>query len=110
VHDRTFWADLAGLSGATLRTLGRGNAFDIIRIDDRGAVVRPHKSMTDRVIARSSFEGALEAICARGSLDLKGVRAFNEMNPVYVAAMIAQLPYISFSAKPGIILRYSGRH
>lgn len=109
MHDTEFWADLARLEGTTLRTLGRGNVFDVVSIDDKVAVVRPHESMTGRAIPRKSFEGALGAIRSRGSLDLKGVRAFNEMNPVYVAAMIAQLPCISFSSKPKIVLRYSGR-
>lgn len=101
-----FWADLSQLSAATLKTLGRGNSFDIVSIDEKGAVIRPHESMVDRLIARKSFDGAFGAICSLGMLDLKGIRAHSEMNPVYVAAMIAQLPYVNSSSKPKIVLRY----
>jgi hypothetical protein len=72
-------------------------------------VIRPHKSMVERVVTRKSFDGAFEAICACGLLDLKGILAHSEMSPVYVAAMIAQLPYVDSSSKPKIVLRYAGR-
>lgn len=106
MHKTDFWTDLAGLSGTTLKTLGRGNGFDIVSVDEKSVVIRPHESGTERTIARRAFEGAFDAICSRGSLDLKGVRTFNEMNPVYIAAMLAQLPCISSGSKPKIVLRH----
>jgi hypothetical protein len=91
-----FWRELAGLSGTTLKTLGHG----------KSVVIRPHESETERTIARRAFEGAFDAIFSHGSLDLKGVRKFNEMNPVYIAAMLAQLSCISSCSKPKIVLRH----
>jgi len=107
-NDTSFWTDLSKLSGTTLHTLGRRRAFDIVSFDEKGAVIRPHESMIDRSIAKKSFDGPFAAICTQGSLDLKGIRTFCEMNPVYVAAMIAQLPYVDFSSRPKIVLRYLG--
>jgi len=101
-----FWRELAGLSGTTLKTLGRGNGFDIVSIDEKSVVIRPHESGTERTVARRAFEEAFNSICSRGSLDLKGIRTFNEMNRVYIAAMLAQLPYISSCSKPKIVLRH----
>jgi hypothetical protein len=101
-----FWRELAGLSGTTLKTLGHGKGFDIVSIDEKSVVIRPHESETERTIARRAFEGAFDAIFSHGSLDLKGVRKFNEMNPVYIAAMLAQLSCISSCSKPKIVLRH----
>jgi hypothetical protein len=109
MHKTDLWRDLAGLSGTSLKTLGRGNGFDIVSVDGKGVVIRPHGSGTERMIARGAFEGAFDAICSRGSLDLKGIRTFNEMNPVYIAAMLAQLPCISWDSKPKILLRHVAR-
>ena len=107
MHEKNFWTDLTGLSGTTLKTLGYGNAFDVVSADAKNVVIRPHESMTERTIARQAFEGAFGAIRASGSLDLKGIRKFNEMNPVYIAAMIARLPYIRCVPKPRIVLHYA---
>jgi len=109
MHKTNLWVNLAGLSGTSLKTLGRGNGFDIVSVDERGVVIRPHKSGTERMIARGAFERAFDAIRSRGSLDLKAVRTFNEMNPVYIAAMLAQLPCISWGSQPKILLRHITR-
>lgn len=99
-----FWTDIATLSGQTLQTLGQRKDFDIVLIDSKGAVVRPHTNGVERRIKRKEFEGAFTAMGATGQIDLGGIRRHSEMNPVYVAAMIGRLPYVSVNRKPKICL------
>lgn len=100
-----FWSDLSKLSGTTLKTLGHGNAFDVVEINESHVVVRPHATRCDRSISRNDFQNVFDEICLRGSINLIGIRAFSEMHPVCVAAMIAELPYIASTNKPKICLR-----
>lgn len=101
-----FWNDLSELVGKELETLGHGKAFDVVEVSEKFVIVRPHETGVDRKIDKKAFIGAFEEICSKGSLNLKGIRSFSEMNPVYVAAMLAELPYITSTKKP-INLKFS---
>ncbi|MDB5761632.1 MAG: hypothetical protein JWQ21_627 [Herminiimonas sp.] len=101
----TFWADLSRLSGRTLKTLGHGKVFDVLDINEKHVIVKPHATGSERTIHRQDFQYVFDTISLQGSIDLKGIRHFSEMNPVYIAAMMAALPYITFSNRPKIHLR-----
>lgn len=100
-----FWSDLSKLTGTTLKTLGRGNAFDVVEVNEKQVIVKPHATGAGRAINRKDFQNAFDAICVHRTIDLAGIRRFSEMNPVYVAAMIAALPYISYTNEPKISLK-----
>lgn len=98
------WGEISTLSGETLETLGQRKIFDIVLVDSKGVVVRPHANGVERRIQRKDIEGAFSAMRGVGHIDLLGIRKHSEMNPVYVAAMLARLSYVSIERKPKIRL------
>jgi hypothetical protein len=99
------WQELSKLSGKTLLTLGRGQPFDIVEITASRVVIRPSKSGVERAIGMRCFETAYDELLASDGVDLVMFRRHNEMNPVYIAAMLAQLPGIQTIRKPNILLK-----
>jgi hypothetical protein len=86
--------------------LGRKEAFKILEVSSTGARVCPAASGTERWIPRPQIEEAHSELVSIGSIDLAGIRRYSEMNPVYVAAILATLDGICFKNKPKIVLTY----
>lgn len=100
-------SELGQRVGRTFYTLGRRLAFELVAVDRRGILVRPAATQTVRNIPIDQVQGAFEHLVKNRSIDLKGIRKFSEMNPVYVAALFADLPGINQSGYRPIMLRCS---
>jgi hypothetical protein len=100
------WAEVGRLHGKTLKTLDRGQAFDLVAVTDAGAHVRPHISDKERVIQRKEIEAAGRALVAKGTLSRTEIQQrYSLFNTAYVAAILAALPGVTHRVRP-IELQY----
>jgi hypothetical protein len=95
--------ELTPLVGKKLLTLGHKNEFSVVDIDEKFVIVRPSAKEVERKIKTADFQNALNELLANGSMTLKTIRSFSEMNPVYIAAMLAQLTYVSYTSRPIVL-------
>lgn len=101
------WNEISKLNGKTLKTLDRGNPFDVIEVTQNAAVLRPHESGIERKVLRDEIESAYSELVSKGELTRVTIRTkYSEYNPAYVAALLALLPGVSCTTQP-IHLRYS---
>lgn len=91
-------------AGKSFSTLGQKRPFDLISVNHSSVVVRLALTDTLRSIPFKQFQAAFDHLRSAGSITLQGTRAYSEMNPVFVAALIAELTGISTSSRP-IVLR-----
>jgi hypothetical protein len=102
----SFWDEIKKLEGQVLRTLDRGNRFEILNGSRRGVIVKPLKTRKERLVPRKDLEGAYKELVALGEITRSKIEArHSPRNPVYVAAMLAELPGVSYTLRP-IHLRY----
>ena len=96
-----YWAEIRKLKGNTLRTLDRGNPFDVLDVTESAVIIRPHENMNERRIARKHIEGALKELVAKGEITRVTIRAkYSNFNPAYVAAILALLPHVTSTIVP----------
>jgi hypothetical protein len=95
--------ELSPLIGKKLFTLGHKNEFSVVDIDEKYVVVKPSAKDVERKIKTNDFQNAYDELMTNGSITLKRIRSFSEMNPVYIAAMLAQLTYVSYTARPIVL-------
>lgn len=94
------WNLLARLEGQTLKTLDRGQPFQILRVSDTALIVRTSTGKNRR-IPRKQIEDAWGQLAATGSLTRQEIREnFAEFNPAYVAALLSNLPGVITELKP----------
>jgi hypothetical protein len=100
------WEEIHKLKGRTLKTLDRGNPFDVVDVTERVVVVRPHENNKVRKIGRDRIEGAYKELIAKREITRSEIRSkYSEFNPAYIAAMLANLPGVTHITKP-IRLKY----
>jgi hypothetical protein len=102
------WAEIRKLNGKTLRTLDRRKPFEIVAVTDHSVIVLPLATQKERPIPREGVENAFRHLTVTGRLMLDELEnQFTPVNPVYTAAMLAQLPGVKYYLKP-IRLKWSG--
>lgn len=95
------WDEIKKLRGKTLRTLDQRKPFDVLDVSDHTVIIAPHKSHSERPISRDEVENAYRRLEAVGKLTRTEIRDnFSEINPAYVAAMLAELPNVKHSVRP----------
>jgi hypothetical protein len=101
------WDEITNLSSRTLHTLDRNNRFDVVDVTVSGVIVKPHSTKKDRLVTKKEIEGAFRELAALGQITRAQIEAnHSPRNPVYVAALLAELPGVHHTIKP-IVLRYS---
>lgn len=98
------WRELSALQGSKLYTLGRAEEFEVVEINAKRIIVKPAKSGVERMIPTSSLNWAYQELVSFKKTNLTSIRTHNEMNPVYIAALLAQLPNVRVVRKPKIVL------
>jgi hypothetical protein len=100
------WAEVKKLVGLSLKTLAQHKLFDILAITENHLTIRPQSSGKKRRIHRKEIDKAFNELVAARELSRSDIeKRFSPRNPVYVAAILAEMPDGSFSDKP-ITLRY----
>jgi hypothetical protein len=100
--------ELSTRVGRTFVTLGHRKPFELISVNAHGVDVRPASTATTRTIPFKQVQAAFDHLAQNHSINLAGIRSFSEMNPVYVAALIGDLPGVTVSTRP-IALRFTPR-
>jgi hypothetical protein len=93
-------AELSSRVGKTFVTLGQRKPFDLTAVDRSTVQVRPASTNTERSFPIKHVQATLDHLIAHGSIDLEGIRSYSEMNPVYVAALVGDLPGVTISTRP----------
>ena len=95
------WLEIKKLEGQTLRTLDRRKPFDVLSVTERAVIVHPHATRKERPIQREGIENAYRRLTVTGKLTLNEIEnEFAPYNPVYVAAILAELSGITYSVRP----------
>lgn len=100
------WTEIGKLKGKTLRTLDRGNPFQVLDVTSTAVIVSPGASKKERRIERKNIESASKELMIRGEITRVTIQAkYSQYNPAYVAALLGALPGVSVTRSP-IKLRY----
>lgn len=99
------WESIRSLQGRTLKTLKQSKSFDVIEVTASRALLHLHSTGNHRIVSRREIEAAIEALLKSRRISRKEIEAhWSPRNPAYVAAMLAALPDIEYSASPTIKL------
>lgn len=99
------WDEIKKLSGRTLKTLDQRKPFEVVYVSENSAIVLPLSTKKERPIQRIGIENAYRRLVVTGRLASTEIEAeFAPRNPVYVSAMLAEIPGVDYKVKP-IVLR-----
>lgn len=81
-----------------MQTIAQRRPFDITQIDEDEIAIKILSTGKPRHIPRADIEGAWQELVRVKHIDRKRIRpAYNEVSPVYILAMLAQLPGVHVS-------------
>jgi hypothetical protein len=101
------WEEIKKLTGHTLKTLDRRKLFQVVNVTDHIMTVLPLETGKERPIQRAGIENAFRHLVVTGRLILAELeKEYTPRNPVYSAAMLAEIPGVRYSLRP-ISLRWS---
>jgi hypothetical protein len=102
------WFEIRNLKGRTLKTPDRRKPFQVVEVTDHAVTVLPLETGKERPIQRAGIENAFRHLGVTGRLMLAELEnEYTPRNPVYAAAMLAELPGVKYGLRP-IRLRWSG--
>jgi hypothetical protein len=95
------WSEIKKLEGRTLFVLAQRKLFDVVEVSDTFVVVRPHLHNKLRPIPRDQVEGACKELLSKGKITrIRIQQAHSEFHPAFVAALLANLPGMTYTIKP----------
>lgn len=96
-----YWEEIEKLEGQSLKTLDHGKKFDVLAVTNRGVTVRPQSSGKERLVPRAEIDGAYREFAANWEITRTTIEAkYSPRNPVYVAALLAELPGVWHIIRP----------
>jgi len=100
------WSEIKKLEGKTLTTLDQGRSFEVLVVLNSGVVINPLRTKKERLVPWKQIEGAFRQLLALGQITRSEIETQHApRNPVYVAAILAELPYVTHTIRP-IVLYY----
>jgi len=97
----SYWDEVKNLEGKTLKTLDRGNKFEVHAVTNHSVIVKPLSTGKERLVPRSEIEGAYKELFSNKEITRTVIEAkHSPRNPVYVAAILAELPGVWYSIRP----------
>ena len=103
---RTFeevWRDIEKLQGTVVETLVKHVKSDIIRVTDKGILRRSEITEQERLVAKSAFRRTWERLQLEGNCPVSA-------SWKHVSGVLALLPEIEYSLKPGTIWLSENKH
>lgn len=95
------WDEIRKLKGRTLKTLDRQKPFTVVAVTYDKVTVIPQSTGKERPISREGVENAYRHLLVTGRLTLAEIeKDYAPRNPVYVAAILAELPGVQYKVKP----------
>lgn len=96
-----YWGKVKELEGCTLKTLDRGKQFELLVVTNHGEIVKPLATGKERLVPRSEIDGAYRELFSNKEITRTIIEAkYSPRNPVYVAAILAELPGVWYSIRP----------
>ncbi len=100
------WSEIEKLEGKVLKGLDQRKPFEVVKVLNSSVIVMPLSTKKERLVPRKEFEGAYRELIALGQISRNQIMAlYSPWNPVYVAAMLAELPHVTHTIRP-IVLYY----
>ena len=98
----TYWDKVKELEGRTLKTLDHEKKFDILAVSNKGVIVKPLSTGKERKVPRDEIDdGAYRELASNKEITRTTIEAkFSPRNPVYVAAILAELPGVRYKIRP----------
>ena len=98
------WSELKKLQGKTLFTLHQKKSFKIREVSSSKVVLRTSIG-SDRSVPMKELERAWIHLEQRKKLTREEIRGlgYSNFNPAYVAALLANMPGVTYSTKPIIL-------
>lgn len=97
----SYWNEVKNLEGRTLQTLDRGNKFEVLVVTNHGVIVKPLSTGKERLVPKTEIDGAYRELLANREITRTMIEAkYSPRNPVYVAAILAELSNIVYSIRP----------
>ena len=95
------WDEIRNLKGRTLKTLDRRKPFQVVEVTENTVTVLPLETGKERPIPRTGIENAFRHLVVTGRLMLAELeKEYTPRNPVYAAAMLAELPGVKYGLRP----------
>ena len=92
------------IKGQTLNTLARKVKFDILDVDKMGIDIFVHSTKHERHISRREIEKSWEYLVTTGNISAAYImNSVPSRSSVYIAAILAQLPEVSYSVRPVVL-------
>ncbi len=99
--NQNIWNEISNLKGRTLKTLDRHKPFEIVALTENVVTVLPKSTGKERPISREGVDNAYRHLTVTGRLSLTEIENdFAPYNPVYVAAILAELPGVRYTIRP----------
>lgn len=95
------WNEVQKLRGRTLKTLDRQKPFIVAAVTYNTVTVIPQSTGKERPISREGLENAFRHLMVTGRLTLAEIeKDYAPRNLVYVAAILAEMPGITYKFRP----------
>lgn len=99
--EEALWSEIGKLVGRELKTLDEGNPFRVVRMNDNYMEIFIAQTGKPRKIQRSEIQDAWNELVQKGELSRTTIhQKYSEFNPAYVAAILAELPDVSYETEP----------
>ena len=111
LRPETTWscfAEIKKTEGTTLKTLKEEKKFDVDEVSQKVIIITPHHNHIQRQINYDKeFKQAYDYLMSNGTISRVEIQAkYSPRNPAYVAALLAQLPSVTYISNPRIKLFY----
>ena len=104
------WDEIKKLEGKVLKTLDRGKSFEVVVVLNSSVIVKPLSTKKERVIPREQIEGAFHQLISSDQITQREIEAqHSPRNPVYVAAILAELPDVTHTIRPIVLYHQSDK-
>ncbi len=101
------WSEIKQLEGKVLKTLLQGKKFEVVEVRDSGVIIRPLVRNKIIKIPRKGIESAYYELTSQCQISRNRIMAEHaHWFPAHVAAILANLPGVTYTVKPIIVLYY----
>jgi len=101
------WSEIKKLEGKDFKTLLQGKKFEVVEVRDSVVIIKPCVRNKIIKIPREGIESAYQELTQKGKISRNQIMAEHaHWFPAHVAAILANLPGVTYTTKPIIILYY----
>jgi hypothetical protein len=101
------WSEIKQLEGKELETLLQGKKFEVVEVRDSCLIIKPRVRNRIIRVPREGIESAYQELTQKGQISRIRIMAEHaHWFPAHVAAILVNLPDVTYATKPIIVLYY----